>query len=296
LDSPDVERVKVGSGGVLIGQVGQSEDLAMDEGAPAAAATALAGRTIGIQVPPIVQGDVRSDFIQGARAAIEGFGANAQQCPGVLFDGNRAFCDGKAIDGLVVFQAEPGNWEIRPRTIKSGFAVAVTDVGQRLTKGMVRLRNDPTGLGLEQGRAAGAWAAAAWPDAEVSVGIHYPFSPDSDHPYRQAVAAGVIESIPAATILPPEEVGDADLHIGYIPSALTEGLLADFNATGEPVGLFPTTCPDPLPTDVWFAGCTRLDFGDVGAAGANAVAKVLTGGEVPAEILSSPGVEIVTSK
>jgi len=49
-----------------------------------------------------------------------------------------------------------------------------------------------------------------------------------------------------------------------------------------------------LPTDATFAGCLRFHPEDIGAAAVDALATLLSGGQVPAEVVTSPGFEVVS--
>jgi hypothetical protein len=194
----------------------------------------------------------------------------------------------------------PGQFEVPGRLVERGLAVAIVGpAGTAPTKGTVLVREDPAAYGLEQGRAAGAWAATAWPDTDVVVNVR-PASADPDDPYYQAVSAGILESLPAATILPPvfgspTEI-EANLYTGAMPAEMVAVSLAAgaLGPAGGPVAIFPLGCPPTLPTDETFAGCIDLDYEAVGAAAVGAVASILAGLEGPDEIVANPTVEVVT--
>jgi len=63
---------------------------------------------------------------------------------------------------------------------------------------------------------------------------------------------------------------------------------------GQPTAIFSVTCPDPLPVDPRFAGCLDLGYEDVGTAAVDVIARLSTGGQVPAEIVVGPTIEVVS--
>jgi hypothetical protein len=299
--APGVERVKVGRGGVLIGQIGQGTDVAMDDAERAAAASALDGISIGISAITLPGSPIDVSELPealAARAAIEGAGATARVCDEVFWTKKKVICNGKDIEGLVAFPLMPGQLKLPARLLKRGFALAVAgDGGSAPTKGTVQLRQDWTALGMSQGRAAGAWAASAWPDSEVTVSI-WPLGRDPDDPFGEAVTTGLLESLPNATVLPTADAPaavDANLYTGAVSIPMFSVRLAagDLGIAGEPLGIFSLACPEPLPSDEWFAGCMRVDYEPIGTAAAEAVVTVLMGGDVPAEIVVQPAFEVV---
>jgi hypothetical protein len=297
------EAVAVGDGSVLVGQVGTRDILALDDAARATAASALLGMSIGIVLVPGFMGETIDESVpeaQGAEAAIEALGARAAVCDRVEFKRRQARCGRTAIDAAVVLQFFPSERFAAPeRLIRQGFpVVAIDTVAQEApTDGSVWLRVDHTAAGLEEGRAAGAWAASAWPDTDVTVAIQ-PIAAPPD-PFFDAVSQGILESLPTATVLPqpsePIESIDANLYTGGISGRLVAGLLeaTDLGIDGAPLAVFSITCPDPLPTDERFAGCLNLGYEDVGAAAVDVVARLITGGEVPAEVAVGPTIEVV---
>jgi hypothetical protein len=141
-----------------------------------------------------------------------------------------------------------------------------------------------------------------WPDTAVTVAIR-PASREEPDRYYEAVADGVLESRPDATILPPsfERLSDIDanLYTGTIRMddvPLLAMAAGEFGTPGQPLGFFPLACPVPLPTIPEFAGCLRLGYEDVGAAAVDAIASLRAGGQVPAEIVANPSVEVVLAE
>ena len=226
-------------------------------------------------------------IIQGAQAAIEGGGATAVICEGAQFTRRQARCGRKVVDGLVVVMFFPGPFEVPGRLVDRGLAVAIVGApGSAPTEGTVLVREDPAAYGLEQGRAAGVWAAAAWPDTDVIVNVR-PASVDPQDAYYQAVAAGFLETLPTATILPPVFGAPADVEANLYTGAMQAGMVAvplaggALGPPGGPVAIFPLGCPDPLPTGETFAGCIELGYEVVGEAAVDAVASIVAGAETP---------------
>ena len=111
---------------------------------------------------------------QGAKAAIEDLGATPVMCDRVEFKRRQARCGKQPIDAAVVLQFFPAEPFTAPeRLVKDGFAIVVLEAPseEAPTDGRVRLRTDIMAAGLEEGRAAGAWAASAWPDSDVVAAI-----------------------------------------------------------------------------------------------------------------------------
>jgi len=314
---PGVEAVSVGDGAVLVGQTGSGQDVALDQAAMAAASAALEGRPIGIVLATGPAGERLSPDtpeVLATQAAIERLGAVPIVCDSVQFRRRQARCGRKNVGAIVVLKIFPGPLLRAPaRLIERGLAIAVIDFAPTdvPTDGSVRLRSDFTEAGLAQGRAAGAWAASAWPDADVSVSID-PLGPEPD-PFYDTVAQGVLEALPTATILPhsldPQQTIDANLYTGAIPgrsiAALLQGEALDVE--GKPVGVFALSCPpggvlDPaaaaagLPTDPRYAGCVDLDQGAIGAAAVDVIARLASGGSVPADISVAVPYEVVLAE
>jgi hypothetical protein len=298
-----------GDGGVLADQTGTRGDVALDDATRAAAAEALGGRSIAIVLPVGMTGTLPEDApeAQGAKAAIEALGATPVSCDTLELRRRAARCGGANVDAVVVFQLDPvdtfggRSGAQADRLIERGLHVVVVDFsdGASTPAGSVRLTIDDTAIGLEQGRAAGAWAAQAWPDLDPTVAI----SPRTEgpDPYYDAVVQGLSETLPAATITPPsfDQLSsiDANLYTGWLfmdPSlqaALAAGLVG---IEDQPSAFFPITCPDPLPTGPEFAGCLRYGNEEVGVAAVDVIATLVTGGQVAAEIAAGPTIEVVT--
>jgi hypothetical protein len=308
--APGVDVVAVGAGGVLVGQAGQRSDVALDDTERTAAAAALDGASVGIVlVAPPGTGFSKDDpAVVGAKAALERLGAKAVSCE--QWSTRRRFqCFGRRgavpVDALIVFDYFTKTpLEVPGRLLGRGLAVALVGLpgGSAPTDGTVWLRQDPSLYGIEQGRAAGAWAASEWPDTDITVDIR-PASREVPDPFYEAVAAGVIESLPGATVLPPSELPiigtPANLYTGNMrieDVPLAELAAGTFGSSGEPLAFFPIACPDPLPTMAEFAGCLRLGWDDVGAAAVDAIATLRAGGQVPAEIVANPTVEVVVAE
>jgi hypothetical protein len=274
------------------------------EASPAAATTTgvLDGKTIGVVTiaPPGASIPRDTPIVLGAQAAIEASGGAAAICEGAQFTRRQARCGRKVVDGLVVVMFFPGQFEVPGRLVERGLAVAIVGPpGAAPTEGTVLVREDPAVYGLAQGRAAGVWAATAWPDTDVVVNVR-PASTDPDDAFYQAVSAGILESLPTATILPPvfgapAEI-EANLYTGAMQAEMVTVSLAAgaLGPAGGPVAIFPLGCPDPVPTDGTFAGCIDLDYEVVGAAAVDAVASILAGVDGPEEIVANPTVEVVT--
>ena len=304
VDAQSSETAGVGDGSVLVGQVGTRADIALDDDSRAAAAAALSGKPIGIMLVQGFMGEAVTEDApeaQGAKAAIEALGATPVMCDRVEFKRRQARCGKQPIDAAVVLQFFPAAPFTAPeRLVKDGFAIVVLEAPseEAPTDGRVRLRTDITAAGLEEGRAAGAWAASAWPDSDVVAAIQpVAAAPDS---FFDAVSQGLLESLPSATVVPqstdPLESIDANLYTGAVVGRMVATLLEapDLGIEGGPTAVFSITCPDPLPSDERFAGCLDLGYEDVGAAAVDVIARLSTGGQVPAEIVVGPTIEVVS--
>jgi hypothetical protein len=263
----------------------------------------LSGKAIGIVMitPPGASIPRDTPIIQGAQAAIEGSGATAAICEVAHLTRRQAHRGREVVDGLVVLMFFPGRFEVPGRLVERGLAVAIVGPpGSAPTDGTVLLREDPAVYGLEHGRAAGAWAATAWPDTDVIVNVR-PASADPQDAYYQAVSAGILETLPTATILPPAFGAPADVEANLYTGAMQASMVAvplaagALGPSGGPVAIFPLGCPDPLPTDETFAGCIDLGYEVVGAAAVETVASILAGAETPDEMVANPSVEVMTA-
>ena len=206
VDAQSSETAGVGDGSVLVGQVGTRADIALDDDGRAAAAAALSGKPIGIVLVQGFMGEAVTEDApeaQGAKAAIEALGATPVMCDRVEFRRRQARCGKQPIDAAVVLQFFPAAPFTAPeRLVKDGFAIVVLEAPSEEAPidGRVRLRTDITAAGLEEGRAAGAWAASAWPDLDMVAAIQ-PVDPAPD-PFFDAVSQGLLESLPSATVVP----------------------------------------------------------------------------------------------
>ena len=149
------------------------------------------------------------------------------------------------------------------------------------------------------------------PDTDISVSIR-PLGAEPD-PFHDAVAQGILETLPSATVLPhslePQETVDANLYTGAIPGRGIGALLQaeTLGVEGQPVGVFSLSCPpggvlDPaaaaagLPPDPRYLGCLDLDQGAIGAAAVDVIGRLATGGQVPAEIAVTVPNEVVLAE
>jgi hypothetical protein len=281
------DEVKVGDGTVLVGETGTPADLALDEAALVAARADLAGRSVAIVLygPDVSQDDPE---VQGAKAAIESVGAAAVFCDTLETRRRKTRCGRDPIDAAIIYSRArlPILFETARGLPLVGMGVPY---GAKGAGGWVEIVFDQAAWGLATGRAAGTWGAEAWPDGEVIVAVGS-FGGDDD-PVADAVAEGVLEILPSATIVPlspdPEEPVTADLYTGGIFGERMTSLL-ELDATGvngQPIAVFLPFCPDPMPTGPNFAGCLRLDYNEAGAAAVDVIASLRAGREVPGEIL-----------
>jgi hypothetical protein len=300
------EAVQVGPGQVLVGETATVAGVGVDPPVRAAAAARLAGESIGIVLLPDVsgQGELPRDLpmAEGARDAIEALDAKPVYCTAVQFTRRQARCDRKDVAGLVAIAILPGSNLVAPsRLIRRGLPVVVIGAmsAEPPTDGSVRIQDDPAASGLAQGRAAGAYAAAAWPDIDPTVAITS-FTQGGDA-FSAAVAQGISEVLPAATVLPPTsgqltDVG-AHLYTGAIGAnqVPVTGLAAGLFGGDLMPAFFLLACPETLPQEGWFAGCLRQDYSDLGTAAVDVIASIVGAGQVPAEIVVNPSTEVVSA-
>jgi hypothetical protein len=287
------DTVKVGEGAVLVGETGTRAEVALDEAAKAAASADLAGRSIGITTAmgpdPL---SPENPELRGARAAIEALGASAVFCDNVEYRRRQVRCGREPIDALIIYRG-PNSFpfHVDQRAVRRG--VPFVRMGQPTEAegrdGSVEIVFDRAAWGLAVGRGAGAEAAEAWPDRDVTVAIGS-FGIVGD-PFPDGVSQGVLETLPSATIAPlspdPLESVPADLYTGAIfGERMTNLLGADATGIdGQPIAVFLPFCPDPMPTHPSFAGCLGIDLDEAGAAAVDVIAGLRAGREIPGEIL-----------
>jgi hypothetical protein len=288
------DEVKVGKATVLAGETGTRADVALDEAAAAAVRAELEGRSIGILMfgPDISEEDPE---VQGAKAAIEALGAAALFCETLETRRRAVRCGGEPIHAAIIYTSPNVppflSYPLDARAVRQGvpFVRMGAPQGWDGRDGSVEIVFDRAAWGLATGRAAGAWAAEAWPDREVTVAVGS-FGVEDD-PFPESVSQGVLEVLPSATIAQlspdPQESVTADLYTGGIfgerMTSLLEG--GTSGVDGQPIAVFLPFCPEPLPTGPSFAGCLRIDREDIGAAAVDVIAGMRAGRATPAEIL-----------
>ncbi len=296
--APGGKAVTIGTGSVFVGQQGARQGIVLDEQQTAAAATALAGKRIGLAAP-----SHRSPYIDraiaGAEAAAEALGATVLDCVSVSLT-KTPTCKPAGGGPQVKIAGLISVWPTAATPLtkaqrKSGF-VAVDIAGQPGGTGTVDITWTDQALGLELGRTAGAWVTAHWPDQAATVHIDDQFA-YGDQTFADAVAQGLAATAPGAVVVSREGTyNDANVII-LRGARIDAGLEAAVNGgyvgiAGQPLAVFSADCPEPMESAAgwsWFAGCVDYREADAGAAAVDVIARLRTGLAVPERIEAATG-------
>ena len=297
-------------GNVLVGENGSAADLVLNEDELAAAQQALAGQTVGI-VATTLETEYHRLLNETARTTLEGWGATVEICDSQVDTARALDCfEGfvqKGAAGIITTSSAATVDEAADQAIADGIIVIqVTglDLGET---GAVGISVNNLTIGLEEGRAAGLWAAEMWPGEEVQALIlDYPDIPDLVA-RGEAIAVGLAETNPNVTVVATLVGALPDLAITSTETALQqwpdlrlvtgindggnlgayEALLADGKAPGD-AAVFGIDC-DPaavalIDEGTMYEGCVDTNPAGTGELAATAIAKLMAGSDVPGNV------------
>lgn len=307
---PITAAAQEGMGSVLVGTSGSADDLVLSDAEAAAAAEALAGKTVGI-VATTLETEYHKLLNETARDLLGSWGATVEICDSQVDTAKALDCfEGfvqKGVAGLITTSSAATVGEAAEQAIADGIIVVqVTglDLGET---GAVGISVNNLTIGLEEGRSAGTWAAQMWPGQEVkALVLDYPDIPDlvarSD-----AILQGLAETNPDVTIaarlvggLPENGVTSTETALQADPDirlvtgindggnlGAYEALVAEGKQPGE-VGIFGIDC-DPaavelIDGDTMYEGCVDTNPAGTGELAASAIAKLMAGSDVPGNV------------
>ena len=300
-------KVAVGNGGVLIGQKGQGSDFELSADEQTAAASALAGKEVGI-VALTMETEYHQLLNNTAKSALEALGANVQICDSATDNTKALQCfEGFVQDGaaaIIVTSDETTVGDAAKDAISKGIIVVQVTSTDLAADGAVGISVDNQTIGLQEGQSAGAWAAQMWPGKDVqTIILDYPSIPDLVA-RADAIEQGLTQANPNVKVvgrflggLPENAVTSTETALQQYPDLqLVTGIndggdLGAYQAldkagkTKDDVGVFGIDC-DPaavklIDQGTMYKGCVDTNPAGTGTLAANAIAKLMAGSNVP---------------
>jgi ribose transport system substrate-binding protein len=292
---------------VLVGQKGSAGDLTLTADEKTAAASALAGKKVGI-VATTMATEYHSLLNNSAKTALEALGATVEICDSNVDTAQALQC----FEGFVQSGAAAIITTSSAATVGDAAAAAIAqgiivvqvtglDLG---SSGAVGISVDNLTIGLEEGRSAGTFAAQMWPGQEVqTIILDYPDIPDLVA-RADAIAQGLSETNPKVNVVGRFIGGLADNGVSSTETALQQfpdlrlvtgindgGDLGAYQAldtagkTANDVAVFGIDC-DPaavtlIDQGTMYQGCVDTNPAGTGTLAANAIAKLMAGSSVP---------------
>jgi ribose transport system substrate-binding protein len=297
-------------GAVLIGEGGTAADVSLSDEERAAAQEALAGKTVGI-VATTLETDYHRLLNESAKDTLQSLGADVDICDSQVDTARALDCfEGfvqKGVAGIITTSSAATVDEATEQALADGIIVVqVTglDLGET---GAVGISVDNLTIGLEEGRAAGQFAAEMWPEQEVqAIVLDYPEIPDLVA-RGEAIVTGLSETNPNVNVvatligaLPENGVTSTETALQQWPDlrlvtgindggnlGAYEALLAAGKVPGD-AAVFGIDC-DPgavalIDEGTLYEGCVDTNPSGTGDMAASAIAKLLAGGDVPGSL------------
>lgn len=309
--TPSAVAAQDGPGSVMAGEKGTAEDLALTADETTAAQAALAGKTVGL-VALTLETEYHKLLNDAAKSKLESLGATVEICDSQTEAARTLECfEGfvqKGVAAIIVVSSQAATvGEALAQAIADGIVVVQvtgTDMG---SAGAVGISVDNITIGLEEGRSAGSWAAAMWPDTEVqAIILDYPDIPDLVA-RADAIEQGLGETNPNVKVVQRLVGGLPENGVTAIETALQAypdlrlvtgindgGNLGAYQALetagkkpGE-VGVFGIDC-DPAAVDLidagsMYEGCVDTNPAGTGELAASAIGKLMAGSDVPGSV------------
>jgi DNA-binding LacI/PurR family transcriptional regulator len=302
--------VSIGPGQVQLGRRIPGENLAVSDEERAAAATALAGRTIGL-VAPAAPGDTEPATAQQTREAIEAgvaaLGATASGCYYGKNAKKAAACMAQLVESGVAAIIVVGDTVDLSGPASAAIAAGVPVIGSDAAylgdTGAIYVDLDERAIARLQGRMAGVYATVAWPDF---TGAYAAIMNSTGAAGRDPVAEAVER---AASLANPNVVPVGRFKSS--PKSAKAGLVAalkqmptlrlllgpnaaraaaDIKTVKKPkppkdLAAIALRCTEPMKDQVLaggrIKGCVDVDLAEAGQLVVDALTRVFAGGSVP---------------